>query len=54
MNWGGAILGLEMQVDFDWAPRDEDLSLLDLTRVDAGLRGSYKYARKESDEVGAY
>ena len=54
MNWGGAILGFETQVDFDCAPREEDLSLLDLTREDAGLRGSYRYARKDSDDMGAY
>ena len=51
MNCGGAIFGFETQFDFDFAPRDEDLSLLDFTSVEAGFSGSYRYARRESDEV---
>ena len=51
MNCGGAIFGFETQFDFDFAPRDDDLSLLDFTSVEAGFSGSYRYARRESEEV---
>ena len=51
MNCGGAIFGFDTQFDFDLAPSDDDLSLLDFTRDVAGFSGSYRYARRESEEV---
>ena len=51
INYGGAIFGFETHVDFDWAPSELDFSLLDFTSEVAGLSGSNRYARRESDEV---